>query len=70
MSAGSGNDSLNAAFGRDRALGGSGRDFINIATAGPAASANCGSGPDKVRINKNERKKVRGCETVYVFNDK
>jgi hypothetical protein len=70
MSAGSGNDSLNAAFGRDRALGGSGVDFINIATAGPAASASCGAGRDKVRINKNERRKIRGCETVYVFNDK
>jgi len=70
MSAGSGNDSLNAAFGKDRALGGSGRDFINIATAGPAASANCGAGSDKVRINKNERKRVRRCEVVYVFNDK
>ena len=70
LSAGSGNDSINAAFGRDRAIGGSGIDFINIATAGPAASANCGSGRDKVRINKNERRKVRGCETIYVFNDK
>ncbi len=70
LSAGSGNDSINAAFGRDRALGGSGRDFINIATAGPAASADCGTGSDKVRINKNERRKVRGCETVYVFNDR
>jgi hypothetical protein len=70
LSAGSGNDTINAAFGRDRALGGSGRDFINIATAGPAASANCGAGSDKVRINKNERRKVRGCEVVYIFNDK
>lgn len=70
LSAGPGNDSINAAFGRDRAIGGSGRDFINIATAGPAASASCGAGPDKVRINKNERKRVRGCEVVYVFNDK
>jgi hemolysin type calcium-binding protein len=70
MSAGSGNDSINAAFGRDRALGGAGVDFINIATAGPAASASCGAGRDKVRINKNERRRVRGCETVYVFNDK
>jgi len=70
MSAGSGNDTLNAAFGRDRALGGTGRDFINIATAGPAASANCGAGADKVRVNKNERRKIRGCETVYVFNDR
>ena len=70
MSAGTGNDTINAAFGRDRALGGSGRDFINIATAGPAASANCGPGRDKVRINKNERRKIRACETVYVFNDR
>lgn len=70
MSAGSGNDTLNAAFGKDRALGGSGRDFINIATAGPPASANCGPGPDKVRINKNERNRVRNCEVVYIFNDR
>lgn len=70
MSAGSGNDSINAAFGRDRALGGSGVDFINIATAGPAAQANCGAGRDKVRINRNERRRIRGCETVYVFNDR
>ncbi|MDQ3721615.1 MAG: hypothetical protein M3376_00785, partial [Actinomycetota bacterium] len=70
LSAGSGNDTINAAFGKDRALGGAGRDFINIATAGPAASASCGSGSDKVRINKNERRKVRGCEVVYVFNDR
>jgi Ca2+-binding RTX toxin-like protein len=67
-SAGAGNDTINAAFGRDRALGGSGRDFINIATAGPAASANCGSGGgDVARINNNERKRVRGCERVAVF---
>lgn len=70
LSAGPGNDTINAAFGRDTAIGGSGRDFINIATAGPAASASCGSGPDKVRINKNERNRVKGCETVYIFNDK
>lgn len=70
MSAGSGNDSINAAFGRDRALGGTGRDFINIATAGPAASADCGPGPDKVRLNRNERRRVRGCEVRYVFNDR
>lgn len=70
MSAGSGNDSINAAFGRDRAIGGSGIDFINIATAGPAASANCGPGRDKVRINRNERRRTTGCETRYVFNDR
>lgn len=70
LSGGSGNDTINAAFGRDRAFGGSGVDFINIATAGPAASADCGSGRDKVRINRNERKKIKSCETVYTFNDK
>ncbi|MDX6720759.1 MAG: hypothetical protein QOJ63_3013 [Solirubrobacteraceae bacterium] len=70
LSAGSGNDTVNASFGRDRVLGGSGVDFVNIATAGPAASADCGPGRDKVRINRNERKKIRRCETVYVFKDK
>jgi len=70
LSGGSGNDSINAAFGRDRAIGGSGIDFINIATAGPAASADCGSGRDKVRANRNETKKLKGCETIYVFRDK
>ncbi|MDQ3850206.1 MAG: hypothetical protein M3296_06295 [Actinomycetota bacterium] len=70
LSAGVGNDTINAAFGRDRAIGSSGRDFINIATAGPPASANCGPGPDKVRINRNERRRIRGCETVYVFRDR
>jgi len=44
--------------------------FINIATAGPAASANCGPGRDKVRINRNEKKKLKNCETVYTFKDK
>jgi len=66
-SAGSGNDTINAAFGKDNALGGSGNDAINIATAGPAARANCGSGSDVVRINKNEVRRVRNCERVAVF---
>jgi Ca2+-binding RTX toxin-like protein len=69
-SAGVGNDTINAAFGRDRALGGPGRDFVNIATAGPPASANCGPGPDVARINRNERKKIKGCERVYIFADR
>lgn len=69
LSAGPGNDTVNAAFGRDRVLGGSGRDFINIATAGPAASADCGSGSDVVRINRNERRRQRGCERVAVFTN-
>jgi len=67
LSSGSGNDSINAAFGRDRVLAGSGRDVINIATAGPPASANCGSGSDVIRINRNERRRIRGCERVAVF---
>jgi Ca2+-binding RTX toxin-like protein len=67
LSAGAGNDTINAAFGRDRAIGGSGRDFINVATAGPAASVDCGSGPDVVRINRNERGRINGCERVAVF---
>ena len=70
LSAGDGNDTINAAFGRDRAIGGKGIDFINIATAGPAASADCGPGRDKVRINNNERGRIRGCETVFVFSDR
>jgi Ca2+-binding RTX toxin-like protein len=71
-SGGAGNDTINAAFGRDRAFGGSGRDFINIATAGPAASVDCGSGNDVARINRNEKKRNKGCERVAVFgnNDK
>jgi Ca2+-binding RTX toxin-like protein len=70
LSAGSGNDTVNASFGRDRVLGGSGVDFINVATAGPAASVDCGSGRDKVRINRNETKKIKNCETAYIFKDK
>ena len=67
MNAGGGDDTINAAFGRDRAIGGGGRDFINIATAGPAASADCGSGNDVARINNNEKGRVRGCERIAVF---
>jgi len=70
LSAGDGNDSINAAFGRDNAIGGKGVDFINIATAGPAAKANCGPGRDKVRINNNEKRRIKGCETVYIFRDR
>ena len=65
-----GNDTINAAYGRDHAYGGAGRDYINVATAGPPATVDCGSGPDKVRINRNERSRTRGCEVRYVFNDR
>lgn len=69
LSGGSGNDTINAAFGQDRIFGGAGRDYINVATAGKPARVSCGSGPDKVRLNRNERKHVRGCETRYVLAD-
>ena len=67
LSAGSGNDSINAAFGGGLVLGGSGRDFINVATAGPPATVRCGTGPDVVRINRNERRRISGCERVAMF---
>ena len=70
LSGGTGNDTISASFGGDRVLGGAGIDFINIATAGGAASADCGAGRDKIRLNRNETKKIRNCETVYVFKDK
>jgi len=67
---GAGHDTLAAGFGRDRALGGSGPDFINIAQQGPAASADCGSGRDKIRLNKKEVGRIHGCEIKYVLNDR
>lgn len=63
---GSGGDTINAGYGRDRVNGGPGADAINTAVAGPAARAIiCGAGRDKVRINRNERRRVRACEVVY-----
>jgi Ca2+-binding RTX toxin-like protein len=63
---GSGNDSLNTGFGRDSVHSGSGRDSINASTAGPASRRiRCGKGRDTLRINRNERRRTRGCETVY-----
>lgn len=70
LSGGSGDDSINAAFGADVISGGSGRDFINIATAGPAARVDCGSGSDKIRMNRNEFSRARNCEIRYVLDDR
>ncbi len=70
LSGGTGNDSLNSGFGPDTVLGGSGNDFINVATAGPGAKVNCGSGRDKVRLNRNEFRTTRGCEVRYVLDDR
>ena len=67
LSGGSGNDTINTAFGRDCVTGGSGNDAINAATAGRPATINAGTGRDKVRINRNERKHTRHAETVHVI---
>ncbi len=70
LSGGADHDTISTSSGADRAFGGAGADFINAAQAGTPARISCGTGRDKVRINKNERKRIRGCETVYVFNDR
>jgi Ca2+-binding RTX toxin-like protein len=68
LSAGSGNDSINTGFGKDKVSSGGGRDVINASTAGPASKRiRCGKGRDKLRINRNERRRYRGCETVYTI---
>jgi Ca2+-binding RTX toxin-like protein len=64
---GSGKDSINTGFGRDKVDGGSGNDRINAATAGPGATIRGGSGRDTVRINRNERRKTRGAERIFVI---
>jgi hypothetical protein len=70
LDGGSGNDTLNAGFGHDRLYGRAGRDYLNIATAGPAATADCGTGRDKVRANYNERHRLKGCEVRYILRDR
>lgn len=71
LSAGDGNDTINAAYGADLAIGGAGRDFINVATAGRRARVRCGSGRDKVRFNHDEHRRIsRDCEVRYLFRDR
>lgn len=70
LSGGRGNDTINGGYGADRVSGGAGRDAINVSTAGPLALANCGSGSDKVRVNRREKRRTKGCETVYVLPDR
>jgi hypothetical protein len=67
LSGGSGNDSINAAFGADKVFGGSGNDFINTATAGKPATVSCGTGRDKARVNPDEVRRSKGCETISTF---
>ena len=66
---GKGNDEINTGNGtRDRVKGGDGNDSINAATAGPPARIDCGRGFDTVRINFNERSRIRNCERVFVIS--
>ena len=51
-------------------IGGSGRDAINVATAGPRARVSCGTGRDRVRLNNREKRRMRGCEVRYVLRDR
>ena len=72
LAAGPGKDTINAGYGKDRIKAGKGADRINIATAGvPARSIRCGKGFDKVRVNRNEKRRARArkarCERVYTI---
>ena len=68
MDGGAGTDQINTGNGRDRVRGGSGNDSINAATAGPPARIDCGPGFDTVRINYNERRRLRNCERVFIIS--
>jgi hypothetical protein len=64
---GAGRDYIDTGGGRDRVYGGAGNDSINASIAGaPAKLIDCGPGVDTVRINSNERTRVRHCEKVFV----
>jgi Ca2+-binding RTX toxin-like protein len=68
LSSGVGNDTINTGYGKDTVIAGAGRDYINAGTAGPPSKRiDCGAGPDKLRINRNEKKRYTGCEIVHVF---
>jgi Ca2+-binding RTX toxin-like protein len=64
---GAGNDTINTGYGADRVSGGRGNDAINAATDGPAARIDAGSGRDTVRINRNERRRVKSAQVVHVI---
>lgn len=65
-----GNDTLSGNYGADRLDAGAGNDILNIATQGPPATAKCGSGRDRIRLNKKERTRITGCEIAYILQDK
>jgi hypothetical protein len=72
LSGGAGADTLHTGYGRDSAYGGPGNDRINAATGGPPVKVvSCGKGRDNVRINRNEKRRVRrDCERVQVLVDR
>jgi hypothetical protein len=67
LSGGEGRDYIDTGGGRDRVYGGPGNDSINASVAGaPAKLIDCGPGIDTVRVNSDERKRIRHCEHVFV----
>lgn len=65
---GPGDDTIHTGYGRDTVSAGAGRDDVNASTAGPASRRlRGGAGRDKLRINRNERRRQRGFERVYVI---
>jgi Ca2+-binding RTX toxin-like protein len=70
ISGGNGNDILSGNYGADRITAGAGNDAVNIATQGPVARADCGSGNDIIRLNGKEKKAIKSCEKAYVLKDR
>ena len=70
MSAGSGNDTINAAYGADRVVR---RIRPRLHQHRDRRSRGLGrlrlGHRDKVRINNDERKRVKNCERVAVFGN-
>jgi hypothetical protein len=66
---GGGVDRISTGQGRDRVLGGPGNDIINAAIVGPPTRVDCGRGrKDRVRVNRNELKRIKNCEFVYLLD--
>jgi hypothetical protein len=63
---GSGRDFITTGSGRNVVSAGRGNDQINAAKAGPPTHGKCGPGRDVVRENRNEMRKLRGCERRFV----
>ncbi|MDQ3433554.1 MAG: hypothetical protein M3481_02535 [Actinomycetota bacterium] len=69
MVGGPGVDRISTGQGRDRVLGGPGNDIINATIVGPANRVDCGPGRrDRVRVNRNELKRIKNCEFVYLLD--